>query len=58
MANEMTPMEAWNIISKALEEFYAMRFEKSGFSHNNKNIQAEVICYQALKEMEERNNGE
>lgn len=57
MSNEeMTPMEAWKIISKCLAEFYQMRFEKSGFSHDNKNIRAEVICYQALKEMELRKN--
>ena len=56
--NEMSPMEAWSIISKCLTEHYHMRFEKCGFSHDNKNIQAEVICYQALKEMERRNNAE
>ena len=58
MPNEMTPMEAWKIISKCLGEYYHMRFQKTGFSHDNNNIRAEVICYQALKEMEERNNAE
>lgn len=58
MPKEMTPIEAWHIISKCLAEYYQMRFEKTGFSHDNKNIQAEVICFQAIQEMEKRNNAE
>lgn len=53
---DMTPMEAWHIISQHLTEFYSMRFIRAGISHTRKDILAEVMCYQALKEMQERSN--
>lgn len=51
----MTPMEAWHIISANLTNYYRMRrgpgFEKGYVPADN---EAEVICFMALKQMEER----
>lgn len=52
----MTPMEAWHVISANLCELYKIRrgrnFEKG---YTDAEVKAEVICFQALKKMEERN---
>jgi hypothetical protein len=52
----MTPMEAWGIISANLNDRYktrrAMYKTSNGFTEAE--IEAEVICFQALKEMQER----
>ena len=51
----MTPMEAWHIISANLANYYRMRrgpgFEKG---YVPADTEAEVICFIALKQMEER----
>ena len=53
----MTPMEAWHIISANLCELYKMRrgknFEKG---YTDAEVKAEVICFQALREMDKRSN--
>lgn len=51
----MTPMEAWHIISADLADLYKMRKSKCFKGYTDAEIKAEVICFEALKEMEERN---
>lgn len=52
----MKPMEAWCVISANLANLYKMRRaidpKDKGFTEAE--TQAEVICFQALKETEER----
>lgn len=52
----MTPMEAWHIISGNLLNLYKMRraLNNSEKGYTQTEIDAEVICFEALKEMEER----
>ncbi len=52
----MTPLEAWHIISANLSDLYKKRRDEHFKGYVEADIQAEVICFQALKEMEERNN--
>jgi len=51
----MTPMEAWHIISANMANYYRRRrgpgFEKG---YTLADTEAEVICFMALKQMEER----
>lgn len=58
MPNEMTPMQAWHIISANLAELYKRKRTKNFKGYTDDDVQAEVICFKALKEMEERNNAE
>lgn len=52
----MKPIDAWHIISANLCELYKLRRsihnEEHGFT--DAEIEAEVICFSALKDMEER----
>ena len=52
----MTPMEAWHIISENLLALYKMRrvLNNSDKGYTIEEISAEVICFEALKEMAER----
>lgn len=50
----MTPTEAYKIISLALVELYDRRFAEGLEPYKDEEIQAEVVCFQALKIMEER----
>lgn len=50
----MTPREAWGIISRALIELYDRRAAEGLEPYKDKEMQAEVVCFMALKEMEER----
>lgn len=56
----MTPMEAWSIISANLNHLYKIRrTDNHGRPINYKgyepaDTEAEVMCFRALKEMEER----
>lgn len=45
----MKPMEAWSTISSNLDNYYKTRGKIS-----QKEIEAEVVCFRALQEMEER----
>lgn len=58
MPNKMKPMDAWRIISANLCDLYKMRKTKCFKGYTDADIQAEVICFQALKEKEERDNAE
>lgn len=51
---EMTPMEAWRVVSANLMELYKRRNAMGFKPYVDTEIQAEVICYMALKDMEER----
>lgn len=53
----MTPLKAWSVISKNLTELYGIRAiardtQFKGYSADE--IEAEVICYEALRRMEEQ----
>ena len=52
----MTPMEAWHIISGNLLALYKMRkaLNNGDKGYTDAEISAEVICFEALKEMAER----
>lgn len=54
--DSMTPMEAWHIISANLLNLYKMRraLNNNEKGYTQTEIDAEVICFEALKEMEER----
>lgn len=51
---EMSPMEAWHIISANLADLYKKRKDTCFKGYFDKDIQAEVICFKALQEMEKR----
>ena len=50
----MTAMEAWSVVSKNLAELYGLRRSVSGQGYDGADTMAEVISFQALQEMEER----
>lgn len=52
----MTPMEAWHIISANLNDHYKARraMYPTSKCYTDAEIEAEVMCFQALKEMQER----
>ena len=54
MPNNMTPMDAWHIISANLADLYKKRRTESFKGYVDAEVEAEVICFKALKEMEER----
>ena len=56
MPNEMTPMQAWHIISANLAELYKLKRGNNFKGYTDNDVQAEVICFKALKEMDGRNN--
>ena len=49
---DMTPMQAWSIISANLMELYKRRNANDCKPYVDAEITAEVICYMALKKME------
>ena len=51
---EMTPMQAWHTISANLAELYARRRNNVYNGYKDTDIQAEVVAFKALQEMEER----
>lgn len=55
--DDMTPMEAWNIISRNLMNYYAMRSGPGFKGYTCKDTEAEVIAFMALMKMEEADNG-
>ena len=52
----MTPMEAWRIISADLTDLYKMRraLNNSDKGYTDAEVEAEIECFMALKEKEER----
>lgn len=46
----MTPMDAWGIISKNLKQLYATRDSLGITPYTDEEIEAEVLCFTALKE--------
>ena len=51
----MTPLEAWDIISANLMDLYKhRRATYGGKGYTDADTTAEVICFKALQEMEER----
>ena len=55
--DDMTPMESWNIISRNLVNYYAMRSGPGFKGYTDKDTEAEVIAFMALKKMEKEDNG-
>lgn len=51
----MKPLEAWHIISSCMNELANMRkvLYPNGKGYSQEEIQAEVICFEALRKMEE-----
>jgi hypothetical protein len=52
----MTPMEAWGIISANLTELYKLKKTDTFKGYTEADLDAEVWCFIALKEMYERSN--
>lgn len=48
----MTPMEAWHIIARDLHELYDKRNAEGNKPYTDDEIEAEVLCFVALREME------
>ena len=53
MAEDMTPMEAWGIVSANLMELYKKRNEMNIKPFTDEDIHAEAICFMALRDFEE-----
>ncbi len=53
----MTPMEAWGIISSNMMELYKCKKTDTFKGYTEADLEAEVICFKALREMYERNEG-
>ena len=56
--NNMTLMAAWHIVSANRARFYKMRKTPTFKGYVDADTEAEVICFKALKEMDEKNNAE
>lgn len=56
---KMTPLEVWGIISAKLIEYYRLRRTDTFNGYFEKDLEAEVICFNALRVMHEmmRNDG-
>ena len=52
--NTMTPMQAWGIVSSNLMELYKLKYTNNFKGYTEADTMAEVICFKALQEMEER----
>jgi hypothetical protein len=50
----MTPMQAWRVISANLAELYKRRKSDAYEGHTDGDVEAEVIAFKALREMEAR----
>lgn len=50
----MTPMQAWRVISANLAELYKRRKSNAYKGYTDADIEAEVIAFKALQEMEAR----
>lgn len=54
---DMTSMEAWWIISSNLMELYKCKRTETFKGYTAADLEAEVLCFKALREMYERNEG-
>ena len=52
MPNKITPMDAWHIISANLMELYKLKRTDTYKGFTDADVQAEVICFRALKNLE------
>lgn len=53
----MTPMEAWRVISANLMELSKLKKTDTFKGYVDADIEAEVICFKALQEMDKRGEG-
>ncbi len=55
----MTPLEAWRIISADLAQLYKMRkaISDTEKGYTSAEVEAEVICFEALRRMEREGKG-
>ena len=53
----MKPLEAWRIISSNMNELerYRQILTNGGKGYSQEEVQAEVMCFEALRRMEEEN---
>ena len=56
MSNDLSPMDAWHIISANLMELYKLKRTDTYKGYTDSDVEAEVICFKALKEMEKRDD--
>lgn len=54
--SKLTPIEAWHIISGCMNELANIRAAICGQGFSQEEVQAEVICFEALRRMEEKAN--
>lgn len=56
----MNPMEAWKIVRGCLSELANIRHSlyPKGQGYSQEEITAQVICFEALRRMEEKKNNE
>lgn len=52
----MTPLEAWHIISANLATLYKIRKDDKFKGYTDAEIDAEIICFKALQEMNQRSD--
>lgn len=48
----MTGLEAWAIISSNMSELYRYRNAASKKPYSQKEVEAEVVCFEALKKLD------
>lgn len=51
--SKLTPLEAWHIISSCMNELASIRATICGKGFSQEEVKAEVICFEALRRMEE-----
>lgn len=54
----MEPQEAWRVISANLSHYYRMTRNNTFKGYTQTDIEAEVVTFQALKELQLRLDGE
>lgn len=50
----MKPLEAWRIISGCLNELVNIRASICSKGYSQEEVEAQVICFEALRKMEEK----
>lgn len=55
--NNISPLEAWRIISSCMNELANIRTSICGKGFSQEEVKAEVICFEALRRMEEDTDG-
>lgn len=54
--SELTPLEAWHVISSCMNELVNVRSAIFGKGFSQEEVKAEVICFEALRRMDEEMN--